>query len=147
MTEPDAAALSLHRLHVTRDAEDIWPGESEPLLPGVLTVSVGPVSHVVVCPDVVTLLTSLWQRRSYGAHGQVIRAVDEAGGTVRLEMIWPAGSRVATRLTAPEWKRSMSVLAGQAADELATAGERSLLDLLIPVMVDAPGRSNNLLPS
>ena len=65
--------MRLHRLQVRHDPDPHWPLDPEPTLPGFLEVTLGECSHLMFCPDVVTLLTCLWDAQQYRALGQTLR--------------------------------------------------------------------------
>jgi hypothetical protein len=60
--------------------------------------------------------------------------------TVRLEAVWSSGASELVRL----WGRQLSAIAGQIADVLNEARERSLLSVLAPVLAGPGGVRVNM---
>lgn len=131
---PLTGRLSLHRLSVQTESP-AWSLDGELTVPGVLRVRSPGIVWLLPCPDTATLLLALAYGRPYAAQGAVLRtAHHDRTGLVALEAAWPDGGQRLAVLPQSRWPVLLAALAGQVADALAGQPDRTLLDLLAPVL-------------
>lgn len=134
-----APALRLHRLSLVHDS-GLWGEGSEPVVTGVLTVTGPHAEYVALVPDTVTLLTSLWSRRPYGATRALLRPGQGPDGTVTLSAVWAGGTL--TLIQTPEhlWKANLRALAGKVITFLRDqpGAPAALVSVLAPIATHSP---------
>lgn len=132
--------MSLHRLHVA-SATPLFD-EVDPLgssnVPGVLRVQTADRIHVARCPDTITLVTALWNRRPYGAHGQILRPAEIGPRRVELEAVWVGGSALLLQTLPADWDACVADLARTIVRLLRDGEHQGLTAALAPVLTSSP---------